>query len=171
MRVEKAANKLSLPHNEIRSGVWSFNRVWTLRGNRTLRPRAAGFFLPGLAWSGWGHSLPRNLLFGWSEKPQCALRAVPIMCPLSQRRCLSSLWWQIWSFSYSFTWWKENCNFLVHDPHPLSFMICAREVIMSPDLPQVRLAWDSSYGRRQNIWTLRLVKCSAVLVKSQKASS
>ena len=82
-----------------------------------------------------------------------------------------TLWWRIWSFSYSFAQWKENCHFLVYDPHLPSFQICAKEVIMSPELPWVRLTWDSNYGRKQNTWTLRLFKCSAVPVNSQMASS
>ncbi|OWK13795.1 hypothetical protein Celaphus_00017507, partial [Cervus elaphus hippelaphus] len=36
------------------------------------------------------------------------------------------LFWRIWSFSYSFAQWKENCHFLVYDPHLPSFQICAK---------------------------------------------
>lgn len=56
----------------------------------------------------------------------------------------------------------------------MSHLLClylSMELTMSPDLPQVRLTWDNSYGRKQNILTPGSLKNLPVLVKSQMASS
>lgn len=137
-----------------------------------------GYFSPGLGV--WGLLCPKtyslvgvkNLNMSRQQCPRC------VHCPGKAVFQSSVAKLEPFTFIYSVgrTNWRNGilcppfCHFLVHDLHPLSFVICALQAVMSPDLPQVTLSWDSSYGRKLNISTFRLLKSLAVLVRSQVTS-